>query len=199
MARKTRYAILGVLSIEPSSGYEIRHFLDSTVRHFWSESFGQIYPILHALEREDLVESEERFTGARPKKVYTLKPKGEAELKRWIVSGGTDIKPGRNEMLLKLVFAGPDEFPYLVGQIERFKHRLEETLTEYAAIEKMMAAEVSSDPRSPVWKSTLRFGQLATGAHLAWSNETLKTLRELCTECGADSSSTAVDTSVSTR
>jgi hypothetical protein len=40
----TPYAILGLLSIEPMSGYDIRANLEESLAHFWSESYGQIYP-----------------------------------------------------------------------------------------------------------------------------------------------------------
>ncbi len=38
--------MLGALSIEPMSGYDIKNLLGRTVGHFWNEGYGQIYPTL---------------------------------------------------------------------------------------------------------------------------------------------------------
>jgi DNA-binding PadR family transcriptional regulator len=46
MARQaqTSTAVLGALSVEPMTGYEIRQVIADVLGHFWHESFGQIYP-----------------------------------------------------------------------------------------------------------------------------------------------------------
>ena len=51
----TELAVLGALSVEPMSGYAVRAAITGTLGHFWSESFGQIYPTLARLESERLV------------------------------------------------------------------------------------------------------------------------------------------------
>ena len=51
MARssQTHLAVLGALSVEPMTGYAVRAAITQTLGHFWSESFGQIYPTLTEL------------------------------------------------------------------------------------------------------------------------------------------------------
>ncbi len=44
------WAILGLLARRPRSGYEIKANVDTTIRHFWAASYGQIYPELRRLE-----------------------------------------------------------------------------------------------------------------------------------------------------
>ena len=58
MARssQTRTAVLGALTVEPMTGYALRAVIRDVLGHFWSESFGQIYPALAELEGEGLVE-----------------------------------------------------------------------------------------------------------------------------------------------
>ena len=51
---KTRFAVLGILSYGPMSGYDIKKFYEKNVAGFWSESYGQIYPILKRLAEEGL-------------------------------------------------------------------------------------------------------------------------------------------------
>ena len=75
-ANRSRYAILGALTLRPMSGYDLRRFFEDNLAFFWSESFGQIYPMLHALEEEGLVTlargADER---RRP---YRITPSGRA-------------------------------------------------------------------------------------------------------------------------
>ena len=52
----TAYVILGMVSREPRSGYEIKAAVDSTTRFFWAASYGQIYPELKRLSEAGLVE-----------------------------------------------------------------------------------------------------------------------------------------------
>ena len=50
---KTKYALLGVLSIMSGSGYDIKKFCDSSIGYFWNENYGHIYPMLQRLEDEE--------------------------------------------------------------------------------------------------------------------------------------------------
>lgn len=56
MAREntTRYAILGMLAHSAFTGYELKQEVAKSVSHFWSESYGQVYPVLRALVRDGL-------------------------------------------------------------------------------------------------------------------------------------------------
>src|SRR2546422_4002758 len=79
-ANTSRYAILGVLSRRPMSGYDVKKLIERSIAHFWSESYGQIYPILNRLAAEGLAE---RRRGKQPRKperhVNSLTPNGPAE------------------------------------------------------------------------------------------------------------------------
>lgn len=41
---RTKYIVLGILALEPSTGYAINKMIKSSTNHFWNESPGQIYP-----------------------------------------------------------------------------------------------------------------------------------------------------------
>src|ERR1043166_5381121 len=58
----TRYALLGLLTLAPqsgASGYDLRRWAESSIGHFWRESYGQIYPVLKQLLRDGLVTASE--------------------------------------------------------------------------------------------------------------------------------------------
>ena len=60
---KSRYALLGVLSMKSCSGYDIKKFCDKTISHFWNENFGHIYPVLSELQKEGLISQVEQDSG----------------------------------------------------------------------------------------------------------------------------------------
>jgi DNA-binding PadR family transcriptional regulator len=51
----TAYVVLGMLSLGPKSGYEIKALVDKSTRFFWAASYGQIYPELKRLAEAGLV------------------------------------------------------------------------------------------------------------------------------------------------
>lgn len=101
----TAYVILGMVSREPRSGYEIKATVDNTTRFFWAASYGQIYPELKRLSEAGLVEGIDASRGDRKRTVYAITADGEAELKDWLRKP-PEVSEMREEGLLKLFFAG---------------------------------------------------------------------------------------------
>ena len=100
----TGYVILGLLSLRPMSGYEIKAFVDKTVRFFWAASYGQIYPQLRALADAGLVAGEAKPAGGRRRTVFSLTDEGRERLREWLAVE-PDVLEMRDEGLLKLFFA----------------------------------------------------------------------------------------------
>lgn len=101
----TAYVILGMISREPRSGYEIKAAVDNTTRFFWAASYGQIYPELKKLSEAGLVEGIDASTGDRKRTRYAITADGEQELKDWL-RRPPETKEMREEGLLKLFFSG---------------------------------------------------------------------------------------------
>ena len=101
----TAYVILGMISREPRSGYEIKALVDDTTRFFWAASYGQIYPELKRLSEAGLVEGSDAPRGERKRTVYAITANGEDELKDWLRQPPQTVEM-REEGLLKLFFAG---------------------------------------------------------------------------------------------
>ena len=168
----TRYAVLGLLALEPMSGYDIRRASTETLSHFWHESYGQIYPTLAKLAKEGLVRLLPRAQDdARARKVYALTPKGRRALSAWRKRPPTS-RPFRNELLLKLFTAETldDVRPHLEALREEEQARLE----EYAAIERRIAHDAKGHRSAALWRATMRYGVHRSRAVLAWIEETLK-------------------------
>jgi PadR family transcriptional regulator AphA len=101
----TAYVILGMVSREPRSGYEIKALVDDTTRFFWAASYGQIYPELKRLSEAGLVEGSDVPRGERKRTVYAITRDGRRELKDWLRQPPQTVEM-REEGLLKLFFAG---------------------------------------------------------------------------------------------
>ena len=100
----TPNALLGLLSLGPMSGYDIRQLIPRSIGHFWSESYGQIYPGLKRLAAAGLVAKKtERKKGSPDRHVYSLTADGREQLRRWLKLPVAEEVP-RNELLLKLFF-----------------------------------------------------------------------------------------------
>lgn len=97
---------LGVLSLEDSTGYEIRkQFEEGPFSHFFDASYGSIYPALNTLLADGLVDCQAVAQDKRPdKKVYRLTDAGQAAL-----LAGLEQPPAadkiRSECLVILFFA----------------------------------------------------------------------------------------------
>lgn len=78
-------AILGLLSSQALSGYDLRKVFTATAMKHFSASPGAIYPALRRLEAAGLIRGEvEKQDTLRPRKVYRLTPAGLELLKTFL-------------------------------------------------------------------------------------------------------------------
>ncbi len=178
MARqnKSRYAILGVLSLGPMSGYDVRKTIERSLANFWSESYGQIYPILRQLVQEGLATCALEHQEGRPdRRVYEITDAGREELRRWLLDPA-EHDVGRVEILLKLFLAW--QTPVENGLEKARDHReLHLRLLErYAEIERWLHEHQSTHPGLPYWLATLSYGRHVSRALVEWCDETIRTL-----------------------
>lgn len=81
------YAILGLLSWKPFSGYDLKKIIAESEVYYWSGNNNQIYKSLVALHSEQLVSQEVQYQASLPaKKLYTITDKGRAALRDWVRS-----------------------------------------------------------------------------------------------------------------
>ena len=170
---------MGVLAFGPSSGYEIRKLLSETTAHFWKESYGQIYPSLDRLLGKGMIEVEERKGEGRPSTRYRLSPGGHEALHSWIRDSHNILRPGRNELLLKLFFARREDAPYLIGQVEKY---LEDTI-RIAGVYRVFADDPDDDgipyDSRRLIGATVDYGVQAAEMQIGWCKKTIALLRDL--------------------
>ncbi|MDM5277483.1 PadR family transcriptional regulator [Paenibacillus silvae] len=103
----TAWTILGFLSLQPRSGYEIREAAKRSVRFFWGISDGQLYPQLKILEDLALIEAPKGVERPRSRQRWQLTDTGKEALRKWLVSPSAHLQM-RDENLVKFLFAGQE-------------------------------------------------------------------------------------------
>ena len=175
----TAKALLGLLSIHPMSGYDVRQLIPWSIGHFWSESYGQIYPALKAMTAAGLVARKTERQESRPDRhVYSLTKEGRTELREWLKVAPVDEVP-RSELLLKIFFGAHAGKGVNREHVAGFMATHERALKIYAATEKQLKREEAGDPQLPYWLMTLNFGRHRSKASVTWSKETLLELERL--------------------
>jgi DNA-binding PadR family transcriptional regulator len=101
----TGRVILGMIALGRQTGYDIKQLVDKSTRHFWSASYGQIYPELRRLEEQGLIEGEAEPRGGRARTVYTLTPAGRMALSEWLEPDRDPPFEVRDEGMLRLFFS----------------------------------------------------------------------------------------------
>ena len=176
---RTTHAILGFLTWCPMSGYDIKKAIEDSTSNFWSESYGQIYPILKRLTQEGLVtQSSVSTQGGRDRHVYTITEAGQHELQRWL-DEPTGPCVVRNELLLKLFFGRQTGLPTNIRHLEKFLDLQHALLEKYEGIENRLQDTLANHPDLPYWLMTVRYGKYEKRALIQWSKETLAELRKL--------------------
>jgi PadR family transcriptional regulator AphA len=182
MARRSSSStevLLGLLAIEPMSGYDLGLTIRGSVGHFWNESYGQIYPNLKNLANGGFLSCKtERQKGKPDRRIYSVTKKGRERLTKWL---GVPPQPEipRNEMLLKLFFGEQVPAQILIGYVERMA---EEHRTLLELLERAEREEIDKNqryPGAPYWKMAARYGQMEMRAHLRWAEETLAELNKI--------------------
>lgn len=176
---KSKYAVLGLLSFGPNSGYDIKKKIEASTSNFWSESYGQIYPILKRLVVEGLAtQSVQDQVGKPDRHVYMLTDKGREELQRWLIEP-VEPQVERIEILLKLFFGQQVTVADNILQVQQFRELQQQLLQKYRAIERDVKAKGADNPNFPYWLMTVNYKLHSTEALILWCDETLATLGEM--------------------
>ncbi|HEY1994456.1 MAG TPA: PadR family transcriptional regulator [Edaphobacter sp.] len=175
----TPNALLGLLSLGPMSGYDIRQLISESIGHFWSESYGQIYPGLKRLSAAGfVVKRTERGKGSPDRHVYSLTAEGREQLRRWLKVPVAKEVP-RNELLLKLFFGAQVSSNVSREHVQDYLERQQKELQVYGAIAKKLRKEEGKDSQLPFWLMTLSMGRHRSAAMVKWCKETLAELEVL--------------------
>lgn len=176
---RTKYTLLGMLSIKPMSGYEIKQAIAESTRFFWSESDGQIYPALAACEKEGTIKQIKikKSSKGRDKKVYAITKTGESHLSEWLKQS-VQTTLVRNELLLKLFFGANVPTAENIQHIREHQRKTVQELKQYQQIKSAIEQQHSDSKHAPYWLLTLDYGIKMTKQEINWCKHSIRLLEK---------------------
>ncbi|MDQ6848596.1 MAG: PadR family transcriptional regulator [Actinomycetota bacterium] len=168
MLSSTSYAILGLLSLAPMSGYDLRGAAERTIGHFWPISKSKVYVELQRLEQRGLIESTEVTQARYPdKRVYRLTTAGEDALDSWLDSTPAEDAVLRLPFLLRVLFGHrrpADTTRFVIDDVAA-------TATAQATAFADYAAALNSVPDAAYAALVVDCGARIAAAIAAWADE----------------------------
>ena len=174
--RKIDMVILGLLSHEDLTGYDIKKRIDGAISFFWKGSFGNIYPALKDMENRGLIKKSDTSVGGRERISYHITKAGKQTLKKWL----TDEQAGnelRYETLLKLFFGGAEKKEVTIRNIELFEGQIRQELKLLKAYEEVLKRRLEVEDHL-YYYLTVSFGIDTYEAYLKWCVKAKKLLKE---------------------
>src|SRR5256885_2081732 len=140
----TSYILLGMLSSQEMSGYDLKQQLDKSLYPCYdSPAKSQIYGELRRLTREGWATATEVPQTHRPdKRVYRITPAGRAALQQWLLSPDVESDSFKSPLLLRLFFGHLVPRETLITRLEARRQQLSEELSECAEEEKKLRDQI---------------------------------------------------------
>jgi DNA-binding PadR family transcriptional regulator len=177
------------------SGYDIRKMVEVALSHFWSESYGQIFPTLNRLVEDGLATKRvDPRSGGRRRQVYRVTAAGRRTFMDWL-HHPTATPRLRDELKLKFFLASRSDTHEALRLLEEYGRQQREHLAVLRESEEILETawrtgelsdeldelkttldwtdEVSTDQARELlmFLLTLRSGILVTEARVAWVEE----------------------------
>ena len=178
-----KHALLGLISYQPMTGYEIKQFFDSSIAHFWNAELSQIYPALKALEDSAYVIKHVEVQENRPnRKIYEITDAGREEFLRWM---RTPTPPAglRDPFLIK-IFLGtelPVEDTLVLMRRQMEEHQKVIAFSETVLRERIahaVAHEKFTTKHALYWTLTLEMALAYRRAYVDWCERAMRLLEE---------------------
>lgn len=155
-----RYALMALLGEGEAHGYELRKRFTQRVGPFWHPNIGQVYQVLHELERRGHVTCRDVTKGARLRRMFRLTLRGDRALRTWLARRPAWPPPLRDEIIVRMMAAERHGPSALLAQLERHE-------AEYRRYVTLVESEAAHD--APVTRRLAHEAALGIAeAHLRW-------------------------------
>jgi DNA-binding PadR family transcriptional regulator len=176
------YAILGFLSNEELSGYDIKtRCVDEHVAHFWTADQAQIYRTLERLEKLRRVRSRsQRQKGKPDRKVFSITQLGREALDEWLATPHV-IPPYRDPFLIQVYFGSGLPDGLLLGVLENARATRQARLEDLRArvARHSRSGQSASDRSAMLARLTLDAALAEERAAIDWLDDSIDTLATL--------------------
>lgn len=177
------FILLGLLTLRPSTGYDLKKTMDVSVRYISPVALSQIYPTLKRMAQNGLVQYQlvER-SGKTDLKIYSLTDMGQALFRKWLEE---PLKPDPyrfDTFALRFYFSSLLEKPVLLGFIRseldfrraqlQAAHDLDETVLGNLA--PIRAVDLNKTMK--IWQMYHQYGQQFLETYTSWLERILQTV-----------------------
>ncbi len=119
-----RFALLGLLTIQPSSGYDLKRTITRSTYFIWNATGPQIYNTLHKLQEEGYITSRSLAQKGKPdKQIHTITVSGRTALKKFM-SKPIRASVTRDEVLLRIFFGNLANKSVIRRELEAYLDRV---------------------------------------------------------------------------
>lgn len=175
--KKLDCVILGLLSHEELTGYEIKKRMDTALKYFWGASYGSIYPTLSDLVERGLATKRENAENKRNKLIYTITDEGRDYLQHWLKTPA-ERDELRYETLLKLFFGKEEGARQAIAHIDAFQEKIEKEMPYLLGAAETLRNCMAEDDTHKYYLLTVEFGLKTYRAYLEWCKEAKNMLAE---------------------
>lgn len=177
--KKMDCVILGLLSHESLTGYDIKHRMDTALRMFWGASYGSIYPTLNSMLLDGRITSEDVSKNGREKIRYTITDAGRKYLRDWLMLP-VEKDEIRYETLLKLFFGSENGAECTLEHIDAFENKIKIDLEELRRSVQILEQIEETQEAHLYYLLTAKFGVKTYEAYLEWCEEARNLLKKRC-------------------
>ncbi|MEV6059993.1 PadR family transcriptional regulator [Nocardia asteroides] len=160
------FALLGLLSVRPMTGYEIGKHYARALSPWWETPRTQIYPKLRELERRGLVEKQTVVQDGKPnKQVYSLAAEGGSALTAKLAEPirGTEMK---HHMMMRLFLGNLLPIETMRQLLEDYRAQMSERVDALREARAKFSASLSGPHQRSVFFELLSLDHLIAVADL---------------------------------
>ena len=163
-----QYAILGLLSAKPLSGYDLKKIIAESDLFYWSGNSNQIYNNLVQLHQDGLVTVEVHAQESLPaRKVYTITEAGRGVLRGWMLAD-PELPELHHHFLIQLAFTALLSDEELDGLLARYEQEVDVQQRMALARAENQPAPLPAPRERLVWQRINQAMLEASQRELAW-------------------------------
>lgn len=135
-----KFALLGLVSLRPMSGYEIKQTIERSIFYIWNVTGAQIYNTIKTLQKDGLIESEDVPQRGKPdKQIHSITEAGRAALAD---EGSAPIKSEqlRDKVLLRIFFGNFAAPGAMDREIDAYMDRIRDEIAYLESVERRVTA-----------------------------------------------------------
>lgn len=172
----TSYAVLGILSIHPMSGYELAAAAERSIANFWPVSRSQIYSELARLETLGMIAGTDVAQERVPdKRVFEITDAGQEAFTAWVAEPGYEPSRMRLGFCLKTFFGHHMPRETMIANLEQFKKESAERAVYLARVDELL----KTLPEAAFTRATADLGRRIAATAAEWAGDLLSDLPEM--------------------